>query len=85
VLRSRQPLLIFLEEPPAARCLSAAAREWLATVYGAVRDGAVPDVLLVPVGIAYDVAPGDWPRDGAVRGGWLRPPDPGALASVAPC
>ncbi|NXX59246.1 GPAT2 acyltransferase, partial [Scopus umbretta] len=57
VLRSRQPLLIFLEEPPVALHLSAPAREWLALVYRAVRDGAVPDVLLVPVGIAYDVVP----------------------------
>ncbi|NXE16626.1 GPAT2 acyltransferase, partial [Lophotis ruficrista] len=57
VLRSRQPLLIFLEEPPVALCLSAPAREWLALVYRAVRDGAVPDVLLVPVGIAYDMIP----------------------------
>ncbi|NXW11580.1 GPAT2 acyltransferase, partial [Fregetta grallaria] len=57
VLRSRQPLLVFLEEPPVALRLSASAREWLALVYRAVRDGAVPDVLLVPVGIAYDVVP----------------------------
>ncbi|KAM6040576.1 glycerol-3-phosphate acyltransferase 2, mitochondrial-like isoform 2-T4 [Chlamydotis macqueenii] len=65
VLRSRQPLLIFLEEPPVALCLSAPAREWLALVYRAVRDGAVPDVLLVPVGIAYDVIPGAPHREGA--------------------
>ncbi|XP_050766052.1 glycerol-3-phosphate acyltransferase 2, mitochondrial [Gymnogyps californianus] len=65
VLRSRQPLLIFLEEPPVALHLSAAAREWLALVYRAVRDGAVPDVLLVPVGIAYDVVPGGLHREGA--------------------
>uniref|UniRef100_A0A8B9ZXE3 Glycerol-3-phosphate acyltransferase 2, mitochondrial n=1 Tax=Anas zonorhyncha TaxID=75864 RepID=A0A8B9ZXE3_9AVES len=57
VLRSRQPLLIFLEEPCAPRCLSATAQEWLAPVLRAVRDGAVPDVLVVPVGIAYDLAP----------------------------
>ncbi|NXA29430.1 GPAT2 acyltransferase, partial [Ibidorhyncha struthersii] len=57
VLRSRQPLLIFLEEPPVALRLSAPARHWLALVYRAMRDGAVPDVLLVPVGIAYDVIP----------------------------
>ncbi|NWH24456.1 GPAT2 acyltransferase, partial [Grus americana] len=57
VLRSRQPLLIFLEEPPVALRLSAPARQWLALVYRAVRDGAVPDVLLVPVGIAYDLVP----------------------------
>ncbi|KAM6232088.1 LOW QUALITY PROTEIN: glycerol-3-phosphate acyltransferase 2, mitochondrial-like [Spheniscus humboldti] len=65
VLRSRQPLLIFLEEPPVALCLSAPAREWLALVYRAVRDGAVPDVLLVPVGIAYDVVPGGLHWEGA--------------------
>ncbi|NWX41802.1 GPAT2 acyltransferase, partial [Steatornis caripensis] len=57
VLRSRQPLLIFLEEPCAALRLSASARVWLAAVYRAVRDGAVPDVLVVPVGITYDVVP----------------------------
>ncbi|NXE57635.1 GPAT2 acyltransferase, partial [Casuarius casuarius] len=58
VLKSRQPLLIFLEEPFSGTLhLSAPAREWLALVYRAFRDGAVPDVLLVPVGIAYDVAP----------------------------
>ncbi|NWX12098.1 GPAT2 acyltransferase, partial [Aegotheles bennettii] len=57
VLRSRQPLLIFLEEPPAPLRLSAPAHWWLTMVYRAVQDGAVPDVLLVPIGIAYDVAP----------------------------
>ncbi|NWR61226.1 GPAT2 acyltransferase, partial [Bucorvus abyssinicus] len=57
VLRSQQPLLIFLEEPPSSRHLSAAARQWLAPVCWAVRDGAIPDILLVPVGIAYDVVP----------------------------
>ncbi|NXK45487.1 GPAT2 acyltransferase, partial [Chauna torquata] len=65
VLRSQQPLLIFLEEPCAPRRLSAPAREWLAPVYRAVRDGAVPDVLLVPVGIAYDLAPDGFHGDGA--------------------
>uniref|UniRef100_A0A8B9F5D3 Glycerol-3-phosphate acyltransferase 2, mitochondrial n=1 Tax=Amazona collaria TaxID=241587 RepID=A0A8B9F5D3_9PSIT len=58
VLRSRQPLLIFLEEPPVPLHLSASARRWLTLVQGAVRAGAVPDVLLVPVGIGYDVVPG---------------------------
>ncbi|NXT92411.1 GPAT2 acyltransferase, partial [Anhinga rufa] len=57
VLRSRQPLVIFLGEPSVTQCLSAPAREWLALVYQAMRDGAVHDVVLVPVGIAYDVAP----------------------------
>ncbi|XP_026722757.1 glycerol-3-phosphate acyltransferase 2, mitochondrial [Athene cunicularia] len=65
VLRSQQPLLIFLEEPSVTQHLSAPAREWLALVYRAVRDGAVPDVLLVPMGIAYDVAPGALCREGA--------------------
>ncbi|XP_074419757.1 glycerol-3-phosphate acyltransferase 2, mitochondrial-like isoform X3 [Larus michahellis] len=65
VLRSRQPLLIFLEEPPIALRLSAPAQQWLAMVYRAVRDGAVPDVLLVPVGIAYDVIPGGSQQEGA--------------------
>ncbi|NXA91027.1 GPAT2 acyltransferase, partial [Melanocharis versteri] len=57
VLRSRQPLVLFLEEPPAALQLSDPARRWLLRVLRALRDGAVPDVLVVPVGIAYDVAP----------------------------
>ncbi|XP_068518380.1 glycerol-3-phosphate acyltransferase 2, mitochondrial-like isoform X6 [Anas acuta] len=65
VLRSRQPLLIFLEEPCAPRCLSATAQEWLAPVLRAVRDGAVPDVLVVPVGIAYDLAPDSLQGSGA--------------------
>ncbi|XP_053905553.1 glycerol-3-phosphate acyltransferase 2, mitochondrial isoform X2 [Cuculus canorus] len=64
VLRSRQPLLILLEEPSAWRRLSARARRWLAMVLGAVRDGAVPDVLLVPVGISYDVVPGGFRGEG---------------------
>lgn len=89
VLRSRQPLLIFLEEPCAPRCLSATAQEWLAPVLRAVRDGAVPDVLVVPVGIAYDLAPDSLQGSGAVSGpeptphpgtppdsGWGRPPLP---------
>lgn len=88
VLRSRQPLLIFLEEPPIALRLSAPAQQWLAMVYRAVRDGAVPDVLLVPVGIAYDVIPGGSQQEGAVRG-FAHPnrrvrPRGAALASVIP-
>ncbi|NXT25655.1 GPAT2 acyltransferase, partial [Syrrhaptes paradoxus] len=57
VLKSRQPLVIFLDEPSVPLRLSAAAREWLSLVYRALRNGTVPDVLLVPVGIAYDVIP----------------------------
>ncbi|NXD87496.1 GPAT2 acyltransferase, partial [Halcyon senegalensis] len=65
VLRSHQPLLIFLEEPPIALHLSVPARRWLALLYRAVRDGAVPDALLVPVGIAYDTVPGGSCQEGA--------------------
>ncbi|NWY64949.1 GPAT2 acyltransferase, partial [Erithacus rubecula] len=57
VLRSRQPLVLFLEEPWAALRLADPARRWLLRVLRALQDGAVPDVLVVPVGIAYDVAP----------------------------
>ncbi|NWI89862.1 GPAT2 acyltransferase, partial [Pitta sordida] len=48
VLRRPQPLVIFLEEP---------AGLWLLRVLRALRDGAVPDVWVIPVGIAYDAAP----------------------------
>lgn len=74
MLRSRQPLVLFLEEPPASLQLMDPARRWLLRVLRALRDGAVPDVLIVPVGIAYDVAPGGAERDGAVRGGPGGPP-----------
>ncbi|XP_073180982.1 glycerol-3-phosphate acyltransferase 2, mitochondrial-like isoform X3 [Lepidochelys kempii] len=58
LLKSRQHLVIFLEEPVSGVSrLSAPGGEWLSLVLGAVRAGAVPDVMLVPVGIAYDVAP----------------------------
>ncbi|NXU06761.1 GPAT2 acyltransferase, partial [Buphagus erythrorhynchus] len=57
VLRSRQPLVLFLEEPSASLRLADPARRWLLRVLRALWDGAVPDVLIVPVGIAYDVAP----------------------------
>ncbi|XP_010726511.1 glycerol-3-phosphate acyltransferase 2, mitochondrial isoform X3 [Meleagris gallopavo] len=65
VLRSQQPLVVFLEEPCALWHLSVPARAWLAPLYRAVRDGAVPDILLVPVGIAYDQTPDRFCRDGA--------------------
>ncbi|NXO21579.1 GPAT2 acyltransferase, partial [Cisticola juncidis] len=57
VLQSCQPLVLFLEEPPASLWLAEPARCWLLRVVRALRDGAVPDVLIVPVGITYDVAP----------------------------
>ncbi|NXO66555.1 GPAT2 acyltransferase, partial [Phainopepla nitens] len=57
VLRSRQPLVLFLEEAPGSPRLADPARRWLPRLLRALLDGAVPDVLVVPVGIAYDVAP----------------------------
>ncbi|XP_067388405.1 glycerol-3-phosphate acyltransferase 2, mitochondrial-like [Emydura macquarii macquarii] len=58
LLKSRQHLLIFLEEPfSGVPQLSAPGGEWLALVLGALHAEAVPDVMLVPVGISYDVAP----------------------------
>ncbi|XP_052558250.1 glycerol-3-phosphate acyltransferase 2, mitochondrial isoform X4 [Tympanuchus pallidicinctus] len=65
VLRSQQPLVIFLEEPCALWHLSSAARAWLAPLCRAVQDGAVPDILLVPVGIAYDQTPDRFCTNGA--------------------
>uniref|UniRef100_A0A8V5HBE3 Uncharacterized protein n=1 Tax=Melopsittacus undulatus TaxID=13146 RepID=A0A8V5HBE3_MELUD len=58
LLRSQEPLLIFLEEPAVPQLLSASARRWLALVLSSVCAGTVPDVLLVPVGIGYDIIPG---------------------------
>ncbi|NWV87265.1 GPAT2 acyltransferase, partial [Machaerirhynchus nigripectus] len=57
MLQSHQPLVLFLEEPPASLRLADPARHWLLRVLRALRDGAVPDALIIPVGIAYDVAP----------------------------
>lgn len=69
MLQSRQPLILFLEEPQASLWLADSARCWLLRVLRALQDGAVADVLVVPVGIAYDVAPGRVEQDGAVREG----------------
>ncbi|KAM7239169.1 hypothetical protein CapIbe_010689 [Capra ibex] len=59
LLASRQPLLIFLEEPPGARGprLSALGLSWLGLVVQVVQAGIVPDVLLVPVAVTYDLVP----------------------------
>uniref|UniRef100_A0A4X1VSR7 Phospholipid/glycerol acyltransferase domain-containing protein n=1 Tax=Sus scrofa TaxID=9823 RepID=A0A4X1VSR7_PIG len=64
LLVSGQPLLIFLEEPPGAQGprLSALGQTWLGLVVQAVRVGTVPDAMLVPVAITYDLVP-DAPRD----------------------
>ncbi|XP_054145155.1 glycerol-3-phosphate acyltransferase 2, mitochondrial [Melozone crissalis] len=74
VLRSRRPLVLFLEEPSAFARLAEPARRWLPRLLRALRDGAVPDALLVPVGIAYDLAPGGLQRRAA-------PPEPLGLGS----
>ncbi|KAM5253619.1 glycerol-3-phosphate acyltransferase 2, mitochondrial [Hipposideros larvatus] len=64
LLVSGQPLLIFLEEPPGAQGarLSALGQAWLGLVVQAVQGGAVPDAMLVPVAITYDLVP-DAPCD----------------------
>ncbi|XP_022376252.1 glycerol-3-phosphate acyltransferase 2, mitochondrial isoform X2 [Enhydra lutris kenyoni] len=64
LLVSRQPLLIFLEEPPGAQGprLSALGQTWLGLVVQAVQVGVIPDAMLVPVAITYDLVP-DAPCD----------------------
>nr|XP_039316618.1 glycerol-3-phosphate acyltransferase 2, mitochondrial isoform X4 [Saimiri boliviensis boliviensis] len=64
LLVSGQPLLIFLEEPPGALGprLSALGQAWLGFVVRAVQAGIIPDALLVPVAVTYDVVP-DAPCD----------------------
>ncbi|XP_012642336.1 glycerol-3-phosphate acyltransferase 2, mitochondrial isoform X1 [Microcebus murinus] len=59
LLVSGQPLLIFLEEPPGAQGprLSALGQAWLGLVVQAVQGGTVPDAMLVPVAITYDLVP----------------------------
>lgn len=59
LLVSGQPLLIFLEEPPGAPGprLSALGQAWLGLVVQAVQVGSVPDAMLVPVAITYDLVP----------------------------
>ncbi|KAL1288466.1 GPAT2 [Ovibos moschatus] len=59
LLASRQPLLIFLEEPPGVRGprLSALGLSWLGLVVQVVQAGIVPDALLVPVAVTYDLVP----------------------------
>ncbi|XP_054431495.1 glycerol-3-phosphate acyltransferase 2, mitochondrial isoform X2 [Pteronotus mesoamericanus] len=59
LLVSRQPLLIFLEEPPGTKgpWLSALGQAWLGLVVQAVQVGTVPDAMLVPVAVTYDLVP----------------------------
>ncbi|KAM6178268.1 glycerol-3-phosphate acyltransferase 2, mitochondrial-like [Rhynchocyon petersi] len=59
LLLSRQPLLIFLEDPPGAQGprLSALGQAWLGAVVQAVRGGIVSDAVLVPVAVTYDLVP----------------------------
>ncbi|XP_032128753.1 glycerol-3-phosphate acyltransferase 2, mitochondrial-like, partial [Sapajus apella] len=59
LLVSGQPLLIFLEEPPGTLGpqLSALGQAWLGFVVRAVQVGIIPDTLLVPVAVTYDVVP----------------------------
>ncbi|KAK2093256.1 hypothetical protein P7K49_029785 [Saguinus oedipus] len=64
LLVSGQPLLIFLEEPPGALGprLSALGQAWLGFVVRVVQVGIIPDALLVPVAVTYDLVP-DAPCD----------------------
>lgn len=57
-------MLIFLEELPGAQGprLSALGQTWLGLVVQAVQVGVVPDAMLVPVAITYDLVP-DAPCD----------------------
>ncbi|XP_012582964.1 PREDICTED: glycerol-3-phosphate acyltransferase 2, mitochondrial isoform X1 [Condylura cristata] len=59
LLVSRQPLLIFLEEMPGIQGprLSALGQAWLGLVVQAVQGGIVPDVMLVPAAVTYDLVP----------------------------
>ncbi|XP_045139869.1 glycerol-3-phosphate acyltransferase 2, mitochondrial [Echinops telfairi] len=59
LLLSGQPLLIFLEEPPGPQAprLSALGQAWLGVVVQAVRAGTIPDAVLVPVAVTYDLVP----------------------------
>ncbi|KAG8509716.1 Glycerol-3-phosphate acyltransferase 2, mitochondrial [Galemys pyrenaicus] len=59
LLVSRQPLLIFLEEIPGSQGprLSALGQAWLGLVVQAVQGGIVPDAMLVPAAITYDLVP----------------------------
>ncbi|XP_010360369.1 glycerol-3-phosphate acyltransferase 2, mitochondrial isoform X2 [Rhinopithecus roxellana] len=59
LLVSGQPLLIFLEETPESPGprLSALGQAWLGFVVQAVQVGIVPDALLVPVAVTYDLVP----------------------------
>ncbi|XP_028929619.1 glycerol-3-phosphate acyltransferase 2, mitochondrial isoform X2 [Ornithorhynchus anatinus] len=64
LLVSGQPLLIFLEGLSGGGSrLSAHGQAWLSLVLRATREGAVSDVALVPVGIAYDLTPGAPPAE----------------------
>nr|XP_008123391.1 PREDICTED: glycerol-3-phosphate acyltransferase 2, mitochondrial [Anolis carolinensis] len=59
LLRRKHPLLIFLEElSPGPSQLSAAGQTWLRLVVNAFRAGVVPNIMVVPVGVSFDVAPG---------------------------
>ncbi|KFU83577.1 hypothetical protein M959_06869, partial [Chaetura pelagica] len=72
---AQQALLIFLEEPQAPWQLSGPARAWLVALLRALRRHAVPDLLLLPVGIAYDLVPGGLQQHGEC------PPRPLSLGS----
>ncbi|XP_025027720.1 glycerol-3-phosphate acyltransferase 2, mitochondrial [Python bivittatus] len=58
LLLSKQPLLIFLEEVfSGLQQLSPSSRAWLSLVLNAYHTGAIPDIMIVPVGISYEKTP----------------------------
>ncbi|XP_068130940.1 glycerol-3-phosphate acyltransferase 2, mitochondrial isoform X2 [Hyperolius riggenbachi] len=59
LLADGHSLLVFLESCSSSSChiLAPVASKWMKAVMAALQSGAVPDVLIVPVGISYDSYP----------------------------
>ncbi|KAM4037874.1 glycerol-3-phosphate acyltransferase 2, mitochondrial [Anomaloglossus baeobatrachus] len=59
LLSEGQHLLVFLEPASSPSChrVSPSAHEWVRQMMSAVQSGAIPDILITPVGISYDVCP----------------------------
>ncbi|XP_026570930.1 glycerol-3-phosphate acyltransferase 2, mitochondrial [Pseudonaja textilis] len=58
LLLTKQPLLVFLEEVSSgSQQLSPSGRAWLSLVLSAYYTRAIPDILIVPIGISYERTP----------------------------
>uniref|UniRef100_A0A8C5SPM7 Glycerol-3-phosphate acyltransferase 2, mitochondrial n=1 Tax=Laticauda laticaudata TaxID=8630 RepID=A0A8C5SPM7_LATLA len=58
LLLTKQPLLVFLEEVfSGSQQLSPSGRAWLSLVLSAYYTGAIPDIMIVPIGISYERTP----------------------------